>query len=367
MESGCQIVERHPHSMVVPGSAAAVDRDATVAWNYVDLQFRPRQDICLDVRLTATEIVVRFLARTQITHAPVLTRKPELSVIFDAAKHTCTDCQAHSCFRHRPRASKPTNDVQTAYLLDEPWPEFVQFVTKRAAAHDVIAIPMRHGRYRTAHGSVRNRKFITAALPAIGRGAAVRFAKSVPERVRSQLLGSENIARFYAKRIPYQATHLVVAQSFLPYLWRDGTLGGRTFDVLMTRPPLNDLHLSLDEAAALWPERITLREYRAPQWLAAAESEALAHAAKIVTPHASIAKRYADRSLKLDWQLPQFDRKRGEPQSSSPARRSRGRVHSSYAKPSETLSSSFDSSGQISKGLTFGMGRIWICRFFRLD
>jgi hypothetical protein len=34
LQSGCEIVERHAHSQVVPGSTAAEGRDATVTWNY---------------------------------------------------------------------------------------------------------------------------------------------------------------------------------------------------------------------------------------------------------------------------------------------------------------------------------------------
>jgi hypothetical protein len=53
LDSGCEIVERHRHSRTVPGSATAAGRDATVAWNYVDLRFRPAVDMQLTVELTA--------------------------------------------------------------------------------------------------------------------------------------------------------------------------------------------------------------------------------------------------------------------------------------------------------------------------
>ena len=32
--------------------------------------------------------------------------------------------------------------------------------------------------------------------------------------------------------------HVTLTQNLLPFLWRSGVLGGRTFDVLMTRLPL---------------------------------------------------------------------------------------------------------------------------------
>ena len=42
LAAGFEIVERHAHSRRVPGSRAALQRDATVFWNYVDLRFRAR-------------------------------------------------------------------------------------------------------------------------------------------------------------------------------------------------------------------------------------------------------------------------------------------------------------------------------------
>src|SRR5215216_3630408 len=40
LSAGFDIIERHAHTRVVPGSLAAVGRDATVFWNYVDLRFK---------------------------------------------------------------------------------------------------------------------------------------------------------------------------------------------------------------------------------------------------------------------------------------------------------------------------------------
>ena len=59
-QAGCEIVERHPHSRIVAGSAAANGRDATVAWNYVDLRFRPRQVLRIAARVTRDDLVIEF-------------------------------------------------------------------------------------------------------------------------------------------------------------------------------------------------------------------------------------------------------------------------------------------------------------------
>ena len=56
--AGLEIIERHSHTTPVPGAAFAPEDDATVFWNYIDLRFRPAQDIVLRARLTADELVV---------------------------------------------------------------------------------------------------------------------------------------------------------------------------------------------------------------------------------------------------------------------------------------------------------------------
>lgn len=45
LQANVEIVERHPHSKVIPGSFAERGTDATVAWNYIDLQFKPAKTI----------------------------------------------------------------------------------------------------------------------------------------------------------------------------------------------------------------------------------------------------------------------------------------------------------------------------------
>lgn len=62
LQADCEIVERHGHSRIVPGSAAEHGQDATVAWNYVDLRFRSGAPLHLEVMLEAETLVVRFRA-----------------------------------------------------------------------------------------------------------------------------------------------------------------------------------------------------------------------------------------------------------------------------------------------------------------
>jgi hypothetical protein len=99
-------------------------------------------------------------------------------------------------------------------------------------------------------------------------------------------------------------TKVCLAQSLLPYLWRDGHLGGRRFSVLMTRLPMAEIQSRLDVAAQAHPERKTLSDFRADPALVAAESEALAAADSIVTPHAEIAALFGTRAVRLEWSMP---------------------------------------------------------------
>jgi len=124
------------------------------------------------------------------------------------------------------------------------------------------------------------------------------------ERQKTLLAFDAKLARIYARRIPPEATHLVISQNLLPHLWRGGVLGGRTFDVLMTRLPMERIESVLDRAATAHPESRTLADFRAPREILAAESEALAHALSWITPHRGIARLAGDRAKVLEWELP---------------------------------------------------------------
>jgi hypothetical protein len=96
LQSGCEIVERHAHSRVVPGSAAEFGRDATVAWNYVDLRFRAPQRLQLHVGVENEELVV-------LACSPEAARRTALepgSGRQASVARSCATCDETSCFRH---------------------------------------------------------------------------------------------------------------------------------------------------------------------------------------------------------------------------------------------------------------------------
>jgi hypothetical protein len=284
LQAGCEIVERHAHSRIVPGSAAAVGRDATVAWNYVDLRFRSDRDLRLTARLERSALVVSLHAKDGVAAAG-LARLERTSTA--AAARSCGSCDETDCFLHEGRV-RPGPAGRTAFLVDEAWPELEAYVAAARGPSDAFA---------------RARRDATAA--ALTRGLAQRLAGSNAAARRAAALdGAGSIARALARRLTPDVTAVTLAQSYLPYLWRDGCLGGREVSVLMTRLPIAVLQARLDAAAAAHPDRRSLADFRAPAWLAEAEGEALARADRIVTPHAEIAALFGDRAVRLEWRTP---------------------------------------------------------------
>lgn len=104
LRAGCEIVERHPHSRVVAGSAAAAGRDATVAWNYVDLRFRSRHSLLIRAHVTENELVIAFRVRPGTSVAPAFNSERHSTVKSGDSQRageasTCATCSEGDCFR----------------------------------------------------------------------------------------------------------------------------------------------------------------------------------------------------------------------------------------------------------------------------
>ena len=302
LQAGCEIVERHAHSRVVPGSAAALGRDATVAWNYVDLRFRAKQPLLLEARLTRDALVLRLRGRQAAT--PELVAPP---TDLPLSARSCASCNETSCFRHEtPPVLVPA--ARKAYLLDENWPEIQRYLAETRAAEDVLGIPLDGRRWRLDRYSWPTdgvAKVETTSLATLRRTLALRRARPQgPERRLAEIDGAARIARRLGRLLSAEITEAVVAQSLLPTLWRGGLLGGRGFSVVMTRLPMAMLQARLDDAAQHHPERATLSDFRAPAALVEAEAEALAAADHIVTPHREIAALFPGRAVLIDWVQP---------------------------------------------------------------
>ncbi|MBE7210874.1 MAG: VanW family protein [Gluconacetobacter diazotrophicus] len=324
LDAGCEIVERHAHSRRVPGSMAAAGRDATVFWNYVDLRFRPPVDCRLEVRLTRRELVVRLRALAADALPRPLTALPAVTAATLPEVESCETCGVATCFRHRAHAhsaethrssgSRRAHGPHTAWLVDGWWPEFDRYLQDGRQPGDWLFLPLDGRRFRLcayrwqAVGFARVRQ---APRETLGRSwQSRRLAAQGATRQRALLAFDEALAARFARGLPPEALHLVVSQTLLPHLWRAGVLGGRTFDVFMTRLPMAELQETLDRAAARWPASPTLADFRAPAALVTAETAALAAARRWITPHSAVARLAGGRAEKLAWEVPAAARSR---------------------------------------------------------
>lgn len=307
LQAGFEIVERHAHTQVIPGSLAEKGRDATVFWNYVDLRFKSPQAFRIEAKLDANNLIVRFKAENSRPKLVQIAAKIKENSV-DHSPNSCATCGVDECFR----SLKPQENIEfgrTAFLVDEFSPEFDLYVQENRKATDLLFVPLDGKRFKKANyawttsgfGKTRQSWLTTAIRSYKSRKLAAQGAA----RQRNLLAMYEKLAESYAKQLTFDVLHVVVQQNLLPFLWREGVLGGRTFDVLMTALPMKNLQERLDFAYSLHPESKTLGDFRADEWLIEAETEALKHARRIVTPHSEIASLFSGKSVLLDWKLPQ--------------------------------------------------------------
>jgi hypothetical protein len=305
LQANLEIVERHAHTQVVAGSLAEKGRDATVFWNYVDLRFQSPNDFRIEAELTAKHLIIRFRA-TKKNEKPVSISPRQVFSILNNQPNSCMTCGVGECFRSE-KVDTSIEFGQTAFLVDEFSPEFDNHIQQTRQTKDFLFIPLDGKRFKKANyawsteGFAKTKQsfFVTAWRSYQSR----RLAAQGAARQKSLLAMSEKLAESYAKQLTYDMTHLVVSQNLLPFLWRAGHLGGRTFDVLMNALPMAKLQERLDFAFSLNPESKTLGDFRAESWLIEAETEALKKAQKIITPHSEIASLYPEKAALIDWKI----------------------------------------------------------------
>lgn len=310
LETGLEVVERHEHSRTLPGSTLPPEQDATVFWNYVDLRFRAPFAWRLEARLSASHLVVSIRAKegqaTAKAKAPLVSSG---SPVRASADGDCLTCGVTTCFRH-PSAVQAHGPAggHTAWLLEGRWPEFDTWCAGHSHAGDHWLTPLDGQRWKKPNYAWTIPPNVTlhrATLETLLRSwRQRRIPAQGAARQKFLLEGQARLAEGYARRLDPKARHLVICQTLLPHLWRAGHLGGRTFDVLVNRWPLAELHSRLDAAAARHPESDTLADFRADPGLVEAEMQALAGAARLITPHREIAAHFGGRALLLEWHQP---------------------------------------------------------------
>jgi hypothetical protein len=295
LEAGIEIVERHAHSRVVPGSRALLGRDATVFWNYVDFRIRSRQAFRIEARMSRDQLEITFRGLGRVT-----TSTPDIDIAPSAPMvHDCTQCGRQDCHRNNPDRPLRT-DLPSAWLVDACWPEFAELLKAMATKEDALFLPTRFLTARYAWPSDIAGSETVATTATLRRSLDLRGASGGSLQNKT-MQADARLAAAYAARLSHHHTHLVIAQNLLPHLWLDGALQGRSFDVLMERLPLAKLQATLDAAADRHPESPTLADFRASEAIVAAETAALAAADRLFTPHAAIAALERRRTVLLDW------------------------------------------------------------------
>ncbi len=309
LKAGLKIVERHAHSRIIPGSLAAIGRDATVFWNYVDLKFRADFNWRIRIFLTRNDLVVRIETDEPLKGSE---ENPGIPIAASKPVQSCETCGVDACFRH---SRKPTGSPKefTVWAVDTFTPEFGEFVAVNHSKEDWLLTPLSS-----------KRKFASTRYPwpTTGFAEIVDFPGFVIHRsIRSRRLAHQGAERQLAalhfnrllaekmiRCLPHQAGHIVVSLELLPFFWDLGVLGGRRFDVMMTRWPIRCLEETLNRAAQRWPESPTLSDFRASETLRDTEWEALQSAESWISPHPEILRHAPDgKAHPLDWKLPSLE------------------------------------------------------------
>ena len=305
LQANFEIVERHRHTQVVAGSLAEDDRDATVFWNYVDLRFRSANPFRISARMDSENLIIEFRgekADSQTLHQIV--RRGQQS-----EPNSCATCGVGDCHRVMKPLSAGIDFGRAAWLVDEYFPEFDSFMQSERTSSDLLCIPLDGRRFRKGnyawgtkgYGSVKQSLYVTALRSYRSR----KLAQQGAARQLNLLAMYEALTESYARRLRFDVLQVTVQQNLLPFLWKGGHLGGRTFDVLMNALPMGEIQRRLDLAAELHPVSTTLSDFRADEQLIEAESDALKHARRIITPHTAIAELFPDNAVLLDWDMPE--------------------------------------------------------------
>jgi hypothetical protein len=304
-QAGFEIVERHRHTLVVAGSLAETGRDATVFWNYVDLRFRSVSPFRISVRMDSENLTVELRGEKIETRS-----LHQINGRRGKAEHigSCATCEVGDCHRV-VKSSKTKTFGLAAWLVDEYSPEFDEYIQRERTSDDLLCVPIDGKRFRKGNYAWKTSGFRTVkqslAVTALRSYRSRKLTAQGAARQKNLLAMYEALAESYSRRLRYDMLHVTVHQNLLPFLWKRGHLGGRTFDVLMTALPMAELQRRLDIAAALHPESKTLGDFRADTAIISAESKALANARKIITPHSDIASYFGERAEKIDWRMPE--------------------------------------------------------------
>lgn len=301
LKANFKIIERHQHTKIIKGSLAEQNRDATVKWNYKDLRFQSETDFKIEVKLTSDQLIIVFKSARKEGKTPSIDYlKKESHKLND-----CYSCGNFSCHLN-PKENKKQEKIETTtFILDENWKEYDDYISNITSEEDVFILPLRKNKllqtkryfWNASHG----KKAYYLSFQSVYRALFFRFLKNRRNVFELSLSLDKKLANAAIKKIPIHSTHIIVSQNLLPFLYENGAFGGRTYDVLMNRLPLEKLHERLDFAHNFWKESKTLNDFRTSEKLILLEYKALTKARKIISPHSEIAEIFNHKTEKLSW------------------------------------------------------------------
>ncbi len=318
--AGFEFVERHSHSAKIEMPEGRTEtmtpQDATVFWNYIDLRLRASAAWRIELELSASEMIVTL--RSDSARVPMASEESAVGHAEVQAERSvpvargCLTCKQYTCFLHNPKlAGDHDQRAQEAWLLNDWTPEFERYLAERKTMRPPLVLGPPRFRKKRGHEwaslATPPNTAIHQALPFTLRRLLLRLSGN--EVLHARLLRENNwLAAQYAVRLQPEHVHLIIDQALLPHLWRRGVLAGRSYDVLASNVPMQELCRRLDEAAQRWPDEASLRMLRADPALQAAEHAALQAARRLITAHSDVAALLHDlapgRVSLLDWMLP---------------------------------------------------------------
>ncbi|QYK52267.1 MAG: VanW family protein [Fimbriimonadaceae bacterium] len=307
LQTGCQIDERHPHTQVIPGSAADRERDATVAWNHIDLRFTPHSPLRIRAKLTQSELVIQFFTEpSQVVAADAKRPKRITLKLLENDLGSCMTCGETACHRHdlSGTITARQTDEPITFLVDAVTPEFAALISAQAKKSDLILAPLDGHRFKLSRyqlpGTAARTEFATTQ--ALIRALKLRGNHPPPVSRRIMIDNTEQIARTLASKIPFNSHHLVIDIKLLNglcdadelgNLLETGLLFGRTFSVFLSRIPMALTESLLDEAATQLPDANALADFRVPSRMSRQESQALGFATELITASPYLAEYYS--------------------------------------------------------------------------
>ncbi len=200
---------------------------------------------------------------------------------------SCATCDETGCAIN-PRGRVDFAPAErTTFVLDDVWSEYASMVAAALRPEDQILAPGLFGahparydwpgevEHRASLATLRRHLAMRRVARGAGRGAAAGLFAPRPGRSRTRARQEKS----------------TIARAISSSLWpgcrgsdEAGVLGGRSFDVVMSRYPMAEIHARLDAVAAETGASATIADFRADPGLVARETDLLARARRIVTP-----------------------------------------------------------------------------------